>query len=210
MGSGSDPALGLHAILPAGLDEVTVSSCLDQATGRRGMILQGVASDNDSVTRKYCVPGGRALPFAFSLHPAPQLAMLRAYAEDLGKCPSTILADVFTELCVALGGSIARSDLGTGVGLVSEREVDGALEFVDWYQYFGPSIVLRIGRERVLTSPAFKVAPTHNGGAVVLAGPDPLARGLRRRPLAEHLGITLRPRFMLNPSTGSRVEQPWD
>jgi len=42
-------------------------------------------------------------------------------------------------------------------GLVQDAELESAIEFIDWYQYFSPRVVERLGRERVLSAPAFKI-----------------------------------------------------
>ena len=116
---------------------------------------------------------------------------------------------MFTRICAALDADIGRSDLGLGFGFVQESEVVGALEFVDWYQYFGPRVVERLGRERLLGSPAFQITEIECGAIVMLLAPDPWSENLSRRKVADYLGIVLPPLRARNPKTGEPIVIPW-
>ena len=94
-----------------------------------------------------------------------------------------------------------RSDQGPGEGLVQESEINGPLEFIDWYEYFGPHVVERLGRDLVLSIPAFRITEVARGAIVMLLAARPW-EDFSRRHVAAHLGVVLRP--TLWPQPGNR------
>jgi hypothetical protein len=95
-----------------------------------------------------------------------------------------------------------------GEGLVQDAELEGAIEFIDWYQYFSPRVVERLGRERVMSAPAFKIIENDRGAIVMLLAEGPWQDFSRKR-IAAHLGVTLRPCYGRNPATGEKIIIPW-
>ncbi len=79
---------------------------------------------------------------------------------------------------------------------MSEGELDGQLEFVDWVQYWAEPIVRRWGVEQLRRGPFSRVEERERGAYLVLLADEPDAEGMSRRAAAEFLGIELRPLFV--------------
>ena len=79
-------------------------------------------------------------------------------------------------------------------GAVAEHEIEGGPEWLDWLQYWGPTIVSRWGVDRI-KSGAFRLAeelPTGGCAITLFDGPeDPMQMSLQAKAAA-HLGIKLR------------------
>lgn len=100
------------------------------------------------------------------------------------------------ELCVRLDAVLGRSFAEDGHGAPKMNETDGTLEYVDWLQYFGPQLVAQWGVERLRHAPFERVRVLANGAGSLWLGPDPYEQQGRlrlRRPIAEFLGIHLKP-----------------
>lgn len=205
----SNSRLALHAMFAAGPTEGDVSRAHDEAAAAVGMVLLGIEADAQRTARRYGEPGGIALTFSYTLRPPCQLAMFGPYSPDLRPYEPLRIADMFTRVCTVLHADIGRSDLGSGVGFVRESEVNGDLEFIDWYQYLGPRTVDRLGRERLLGAPAFQITEHKCGGVVMLLAPDPWSENFSRTRVADHLGIALRPLHARNPATGEPIVIQW-
>src|SRR5215475_4158691 len=126
----SDNRLGFHAFFPAGRTDADVAIAHDEAAAAVGLTLLGVEQGASGVTRRYGEAGGVALPFSYTLRPPCQLVMFRCGPDDYA---AMRIADMFTRICAALNADIGRSDFML-TGAITESEVDGDLEFVDWYQ----------------------------------------------------------------------------
>src|SRR5262245_13765366 len=205
----TDARLAFHAHFPAGPTDADVAAAHDAAAATVGMVLRGVERSLSGTTRSYGEPGAAALGFSYTLEPPCQLAMFSLHPDAVQSYAPVRVASMFTRVCEALDADIARSDFGSGYGLVQESELTGAVEFVDWYQYFGPRVVERIGLERLLDAPAFQVSETDRGGIVMLLASDPFSGHVSRTPIADHLGIKLRPLQARNPQTGEPIVIPW-
>lgn len=85
--------------------------------------------------------------------------------------------------------NISRSEGGTeAIGV----DLTEALPGLYWLNYFGPPYVKLIGRERLLSAPAFEVAPIGNGVIVALDASAEAWRSAayqqREQAVIEHLG----------------------
>jgi hypothetical protein len=115
-------------------------------------------------------------------------------------------------ICRGLRVEILRTFTEDYTGVVVRSEVDGGVEAVDWFQYYGSSVAARLG----LTDPA--IARVTGGakcinfddGSVALWLGDQLEESfVGRKAIAELLNVRLRPMYITNPQDGTRVERPW-
>jgi hypothetical protein len=87
-----------------------------------------------------------------------------------------------------------------GFGLWGEtRSIEAAaiaateLPVIEWLNVFGRSYVQRIGLERMLRAPAWRVESLANGSLLVVLGPDPCSVPRdRAKDVARHLGLPAR------------------
>jgi hypothetical protein len=107
-----------------------------------------------------------------------------------------------------LNGCLGRTFFGMRYGTVRPAEIEGPLQFVDWYQYFSPRIVDRWGISYLRKGPFYKVEEYSNGACGIWLTDSPLKQ-LGRRKAAEYLGIELPKLYVKNPQTGEQVEVPW-
>jgi hypothetical protein len=205
----SDRRVGFHAMCRRRLTEEDADRAFDNAASAIGLALAGVDREADSTTRKYCDPGVTPLDFSYTLRPICQAVVLCGYDRP-GSEPYAPprLAEMFTRICAGLDADLGRSDLGGGYGLIRETELDGPLEFIDWYQYIGPRIVERMGRDRLLASPAFRMTTLESGAIVMQLATGPWD-DFSRTKVADHLGIRLRPLTGRNPMTGEPIVLNW-
>jgi hypothetical protein len=103
---------------------------------------------------------------------------------------------------------LARSFDEYAHGIIKEQELDGTLEFVDWFQYLSPNLAQRWDAE--VLHGAFGAASQLSSGAWCLwLGGSPMDELVGRRHAAEALGVTLRPAIGRNPKTGEPIVIPW-
>lgn len=208
--------LALHARFPEGPTDHDVAAAYDTGAASVGMVLHGVQRQEHAATRLYGECGGPSIEFSYWFKPRCELLMMgpfvdlpeRRDGENSSPYAYARIAEVFTKACTHLGAYLGRSDPGLGNGLVQEREIDGPLEHIDWYQYFGPRVVERLGRSLVLSAPAFSVTEDARGAVVMLLAAGPWD-DFSRRAAAAHLGVTLRPVYGRNPATGKPIVIPW-
>ena len=193
----SSICVALHGMFPAGPTDTDVAAAFDAAAAAIGLSFESeersLLTNGVSVTRNYCEPAVEPIAFAYTLRPPCQIYLSTgAYPPGMELYAPPRIAEAFTRICVALDADLARSDLGTGDALVQNEEISGAVGFIDWYQYFGPRIVERIGKERLLTSPAFRITELERGAVLMMLATGPWEEGWSRRPVAAHLGITMK------------------
>lgn len=212
----SDQRLALHARFPEGPTDADVAAAYDKGAASVGMVFHGVERQERIVTRLYGELGGPSINFSYTLNPPCQLLMMGPFVdrpgprgrEDPTSYTHARIAEVFTQACAHLDAYLGRSDGGPGCGFVQDGEIDGPLEFIDWYQYLGPRVVERLGRGLVLSAPAFRITEDGRGAVVMLLASGPWD-DFSRRAVAAHLRVTLRPLYGRNPATGERVIIPW-
>lgn len=206
----SNTKVSIHAMLPAGLPDAYVASAFDAAAAAIGLSFVDEQRSKSGVDRRYADSGVEPVRFSYTLTPPCQaLVSLGYYPSGREQYAPPRIADAFTHICAALDADLARSDLGGGYGYIQERELEGPLEFIDWYQYLGPRIVKRIGKERLLQSPAFRITELDRGAILMMLAAGPWDEDWSRLAVANHLGITLRPVTARNPKTGEPIVLNW-
>ena len=146
---------------------------------------------------------------SFASHHARPLVLLGLYQVLLERAPATRAMDLLAAISTRLNLAIGRTSRYNMDCLPAEDEWEGALNMVDWFQYFGPELARRWTSDYLRSGP-FERAEMFPGGAVALVvAPRPFGRLPRRAP-ADYLGIALRPLYGRNPATGERIVIPWD
>ncbi len=154
----------------------------------------------------FATTGGHDLRVAFNVGtPWSHLTLYPIHAlllESLGGEPRlrALLSDLGEGLRMALGRTYADDMHGAPL----EGELHSGLEWLDWYQFWGTSIVDRWGLDHIKGAPFFEIQPARGGACALtlfatLSAPDQIRA---RRRAAEYLGINLR-----HPP-GDRVVRP--
>jgi hypothetical protein len=119
------------------------------------------------------------------------------------------VAAIFTSLAARLGSLLARSAVGSLFGAISQAELEGPLEFVDWFQYYSPSVVARLPQSGLAVPPFTAVRWGRDGSCSCILGASPFEWLHGRVAVAVALGIALRPLTARNPKTGEPIVIPW-
>jgi hypothetical protein len=100
------------------------------------------------------------------------------------------IASLFVSLCDLTGAHLGRTMSGSGWARITEGELAGAIDALDWLQYFGPRFGTWLRSSRV----GLQAHQSPGGAQVVTAPLDPLAPSWHeRRILAKRSGLMLRP-----------------
>ena len=134
--------------------------------------------------------------------------MFRADRADMDFYGPERLSTLFLDVCEALEMRLARTDPGNGHGLVQEAELGGELRFVDWFQFFGPSVVSRWGAAFLRKGPFAAVRFQPSGSVCILLTADPRTGGWSRQKAADYLRIPLKP-IRVKLGSGRSVDLPW-
>ena len=114
--------------------------------------------------------------------------------------PAAIEA-LFESLCETVDAHLARTDTADGWALIAEGELAGAIDAVDWIQYFGPGFGNWIGSKH---SSLAEARTTAGGAQIVTLRLDPSAPSwVARQEAAEELYVALRP---LPPAATDEVD----
>ena len=117
--------------------------------------------------------------------------------------------DAFANVLFAIASSsnalIARTWGESGWGTPTRADLATPVDWLEWFQYFGPAIASRWAGVAVAAGPIHRVLSTSAGALALWLAPSPYDR-FAIRPAAAHLGIELRP--MINPQTGERLNVP--
>ena len=206
--SSVEDVCGFHALFPTPLDASDLFLKVDAQLDALHLGLTGV-TEGTWPRRRYCREGLPHLEFNFEIRVAwsqfglfpIDRAMLSAYGVDT-------IAEVVRGVCRSVDAALGRTYYPEGVGFVTEGEVAGNLDFVDWIQYFGPRVAGRWTIEHLRRGPFFRVHAESNGGCTLVLASEPFSGVLPRRQAAEHLGIHLRP-FRMRDSSGKWLEREW-
>lgn len=97
-------------------------------------------------------------------------------------------------LCDAASARIGRTFGESWHGVVQEGELQGRLEWLDWFQYWDAEVARPWGFARIKAGPFHLVKEAKGGGcSVMLMGdPEDPAQESRRSEAAKYLGIRLR------------------
>jgi len=201
--------LGFHAVCTE-TDRSKLAEAMNAAAAASGMTLVAT-QDQKPVSRTY--GGGERPPIDVYMDLSGSDARVlvgpleRSVVEAWG---AETLAAYLTRLSRGLGVRLGRSFRGGGGGhgIVQPQELGGALEFVDWFQYFSAGIVARWGASYVAAGPFWKTERFEDGSMVVLLGRDPFEGLGSRKAAAEYLGIELRP-LLGKDFHGNPIELEW-
>jgi len=127
--------------------------------------------------------------------------VLLAYGSDL-------LVKFWVSISVAMDAVLGRTLTEGGYGCIQAAELAGPLQFIDWYQYFSPSMVERWGISRLREGPFYRVEEYPNSACGIWLARSPLER-LGRAKAAEYLGVNLPKLQGKNPRTSEPIEIPW-
>jgi hypothetical protein len=107
----------------------------------------------------------------------------------LHRGPDTF-ASLVTSLAQRCDAILVRSFFPQEPAMVLEEELSGDVTHLDWYQYWGPTIVARWGVERLQQGPFHRVEALPNGACVIWMGADPFTGGhMSVKAAVEYLGI---------------------
>jgi hypothetical protein len=121
------------------------------------------------------------------------------------------VSEFAVHICVQSRAILGRSfSFAASNAAISPDEITGPIRWIDWLQYYSEEVVNRIGRHRLETLAVFRVTSCDDGALFVRATRMP-DEHFARRPLAEHMGIALRPFREWHPEiqTWSEREWPW-
>mgnify|MGYP005854710721 CR=1 FL=1 len=65
------------------------------------------------------------------------------------------------------------------------------MDMISWVTFFGPEFVKKFGKEKLLTTPAYKVEELKDGSILLIIEPTPYVSLENRLKVAKHLGIKL-------------------
>ena len=65
------------------------------------------------------------------------------------------------------------------------------VRYIYWANFFGPKLVKKIGREKLLSAPSWKTEELEDGGILLILGPTtyPIDREISRKEVEKHLGF---------------------
>lgn len=203
-----DETFGFNAFFkaPATIGEAYVA--IDEAAAAAGLDVVS-AKQGTWAERKYA--GAGRLPLSVALEFGAQFSQLSLHGVHRSTFESygAPMMELFLKgMCIRLDPRLGRSFRQGGLAVVHERELDGSLECLDWFQYLGASIVEKWTLEYLLAGPFHKVEPVTQGGCVLLMGRSPFEGLISISKAADYLGITLRPIYSKN-SKGNRIELKW-
>jgi hypothetical protein len=139
--------------------------------------------------------------YELSMYPLEEMDVL-AYSQE-------VLVNLWSNTGASLRAALGRTFLEIGYGTVQVSEIEGPLQFVDWYQYFSQRVVDRWGIRYLRDGPFHRVEEYANGACGIWLAKSPFER-LNRRSAAEYLGVTLPKLFGKNPQTGEPMELSWN
>jgi len=154
--------------------------------------------------------GKIATPLSINLNPSSPWSELYVSVREhhLEEYGAEQLAELFAWLSDCTHARRGRTTGAVAPGFVRTDELDGQLEFVDWFQYWGASIVRRWGVSRLRAGPFHSVVTRADGAYVLLLAEQPDDETMSRRAAAEYLGIELRPIYA-QVEAGKPVRIPW-
>lgn len=86
---------------------------------------------------------------------------------------------------------------------IKEIIYDLKVKYIYWVNFFGPKLVQKIGREKLLSAPSWKTEELKDGGILLMLGPTPFPREVPREEVEKHLGFP----YLYMFSLGREYEQ---
>ena len=210
----NDPS-GIHVPLWRDADSVLLWEAVEQSAAESGLEALGrvEAGYLAGEAAKNFRPRGGLRAFKVSVYTGEPgraaVLIFPAFDWATDEQEADAVAVFARHLCEALEPPIARSyDPAGSNGCLEPHEITGALLWIDWWQYLGAPIVERVGRTKLESLEVSEVAALGNGAVVVRARRSP-NEPFPRRPLADHLGIQLKPLRMWDPGTRTWSERDW-
>ncbi len=207
-----DDASGVHIPLGRTADPAAVWVDVEHAAARAGLSLESSEREPLHERRRYRRPTGlRAFGVSVGreVSAAAQIFILPAFDLATDQTEADAVADFALRLCSLVAPPIARSfSVVMDNGYLLADEFDGPLRWIDWWQYLSAPVVDRVGRSRLQSLDVYQVADGPHNGLVVRATRLP-HEPVRRKPLAEHLGIRLKPWRDWHPDTQTWSERAW-
>lgn len=199
---------GFGALLPSCSKE-TATAAADAAALKNG--IERLPTSDAWPPLAYGIPGAEPIVAGFDRHgewlyfvayPIPEVVFAQVGPDKL----SGFLRDV----CEQTGAALGRSYKEGAHAAATEREAEGEIEYLEWFQYFGTAIVARWGLQRLKDGPFHRVEVLPSGACAIWLWDSPFdqreAESTKRA--AEYLGITLRPHF-IRDSSGKQVKLNW-
>lgn len=174
----------------------------------RSLGLPVVAASSDRYPEWRLGNGGGVLSLSVATESPWSQLHVGVEDEQLAHYGSARLAELLCAVSDGFGVRLGRTGARGGVAYVSESELAGSLEFVDWLQYWAQPIVARWGVDALMAGPFSTVQRRADGAAMLLLAAEPDDQGMSRKSAAEFLGIRLRPLYA-KVADGARVELPW-
>ena len=116
--------------------------------------------------------------------------MVRITRDQFGAVGADGIESLFESVCDAAEAHLGRTLSGSDWARITEGELSGAIEAIDWLQYFGP----RFGNWLRGRSPLLSARQSQRGAQIVKLDLDPLAPLWRpRQQAAKRISVRLRP-----------------
>jgi len=178
----------------------------DALASREGLEL--LRAKHGGAEREYGAEGARVAFFHDAEKTPPQIW---AYIDrdSFRRLGQPVVARVFKGMSEATRPVLARSFSPQFHGVIESREASAGLQFIDWFQYFPPAMVARIGLEALERVPIAQREMLPDGACVLWLPGSPLDGLEGRTAAAEALGVTLRPLIGRNPESGEPFVMPW-
>jgi hypothetical protein len=150
------------------------------------------------------------LKVAFNFQPQRyEISMYPLEEKEVLDYGAVVLVKLWSSISTSLDAALGRTFLDIGYGTIQPAEIEGPLQFLDWYQYFPSSVVNRWGISYLRAGPFYKVEEYSNGACGIWLAAFPFER-LGRMKAAEYLGVKLPRLYGKNPQTGEQMYIPWD
>jgi hypothetical protein len=139
---------------------------------------------------------GIDLPFSVAVNEESIFSQFSVFGVTARHCQHRD-PDTFATLTTAIAQScdaiLVRSfHPSVSEALVQGDELGGDVKHLDWYQYWGPTIVARWGLERLRQGPFYRVESQPTGACVIWMGPHPFRERISVKAAVEYLGIQSR------------------
>jgi hypothetical protein len=207
-----DDASGIHIPLGRLADGAGLWTAIERAADGVCFQAEGVKPGRRFERRRFR-PSGALRALGVSIDPqhasGAQVTILPAFDMATDTAEADGVTDFALRLCAVLDAPMARS-FSTVMpnGYIDPDEIEGPLRWLDWWQYLGAAVVSRIGRAPLKALNVFQVSDGPGEGLVVRVTQSP-TEAFRRRPLAEQLGIRLKPWRDWHPDTQTWSEREW-
>jgi hypothetical protein len=139
-----------------------------------------------------------------------QLGLYPVHRETFDLYGAELIGALLQEACIGLKVILGRSFKEDGHAIAKEAEIGGPVEYIEWLQFFGPSIVARWGLDCLQKGPFYRVKQCPDGSCAIWLWETPYdqAEAETTKRAAEYLGIKLRPHF-IRDSKGNLVQLNW-